>query len=349
MKKRIQHTGDTKNQIPLIIVLAVLGLVLMIVIVIGIRRSQDSQAAAGDGTSVSANGDGVREKWQEGTISHNGKYYKYNNNLRTYLLMGIDKDGPALEVEKGFHGGQSDAMFLIVADSENEKISVVSINRNTMTNIKTLDASGNDSGEIFSQICVQHSYGDGRHYSCSRTVDAVSYLFYDLPISGYLSIYLDAIPILNDAVGGVEVEVLQEINDPARGVYLPEGERRVLQGMEAYSYLRLRDINIFDSATNRLRRQEQYIEEYMKKLKTAVAGDAARAAEIYDSVSDYVVTDVDFVNLLTELMTYEYGENQMYTVPGETKMGEEYEEYYVDDKALYDLVIQIFYREVEKQ
>ena len=346
MRKRIQQTGNTKNQIPLILLLAVLGLVLVIVFVIGFRRNQ---ASAESEASVPADGEATQEKWQEGVISHNGRYYKYNNNLRVYLLMGIDKDGPAVEVEKGFHGGQSDAMFLIAADSEEEKISVISINRNTMTNIKTLDEFGNDSGEIFSQICVQHSYGDGRHYSCARAAEAVSYLFYDLPISGYLSIYLDAIPILNDAVGGVEVKVLQEINDPNRGVYLPEGETRVLSGMEAYSYLRLRDISIFDSATNRLRRQEQYISAYMKKLKTAVAGDASKAADIYDSVSGYVVTDVDFVNLISELITYEYDENRMYTVPGETKMGEEYEEYYVDDKALYDLIIQVFYREVERQ
>ena len=37
----------------------------------------------------------------------------------------------------------------------------------------------------------------------------------------------------------------------------------------------------------------------------------------------------------------------MYTVSGETVMGEEFEEFYVDDDALYDLIIQIFYEEVE--
>lgn len=345
MGKKIQKPEITKNQIPLIALFVMLSLVLIIVIVIGLRRNQASRDI--ETSSVPA-GEAVQEKWQEGTISHNGKYYKYNNNLRTYLLMGIDKDGPAVEVEKGFKGGQSDAMFLIVSDSENQKISVISINRNTMTKIKTLDESGNDAGEITSQICVQHSYGDGRHYSCSRTVDAVSYLFYNLPISGYLSIYLEAVPILNDAVGGVEVKVLQEINDPNRGVYLPEGDVRVLSGTEAYSYLRLRDINIFGSATDRLHRQEQYIAGYMEKLKTALSGDASKAADIYNSVSEYLVTNVDFVEMVSELMSYEYDGDRMYTVPGETTAGEQYEEYYVDEKALYDLIIQIFYKEVEQ-
>lgn len=108
--------------------------------------------------------------------------------------------------------------------------------------------------------------------------------------------------------------------------------------------MRRRDINIFDSATDRLRRQEQYISEFMKKLKTAVAGNTSRAAEIYDSVSEYLVTDVDFANLVSELITYEFDGN-IYTVPGETVMGDVYEEYYVDDDALYDLIIQVFYKE----
>ena len=344
MKKKIQQTGNTKNQIPLILLLAVLGLVLVIVIVIGFRRNQAS--AESKAPSAPA-GEAAQEKWQEGTVSHNGKYYRYNNSLRTYLLMGIDKEGPVMEAEDGTSGGQSDAMFLIVADSENESISVISINRNTMTKIETLDKSGTKKGEIVAQICVQHGYGDGRHYSCDRTVDAVSNLFYHLPISGYLSLNMDAMPILNDAVGGVTVTVLQDLEDTARGVSLRQGEVRTLNGTEAYSYLRKRDINEFDSATARLRRQEQYISEYMKKLETAVAGSASKAAEIYDSVSDYLVTDVDFANLVSELVTYEFDESRMYTVPGETRMGEVYEEFYVDDDALYDLIIQVFYKEVE--
>ena len=343
MKKKIQKTGNTKNQIPLILLLAVLGLVLIILIVIGFRRSQAS--AESKAPSAPA-GEAAQEKWQEGTVSHNGKYYRYNNSLRTYLLLGIDKDGPAVEAVDG-DGGQSDAMFLIVADSENESVSVISINRNTMTKIETLDKTGTKKGEITAQICVQHGYGDGRHYSCGKTVDAVSSLFYHLPISGYLSINMDAIPILNDAVGGVTVTVLQDLEDPVRGVSLRQGEVRTLNGTEAYSYLRKRDTNEFDSATARLRRQEQYISEYMKKLEAAVAGNAAKAAEIYDSVSDYLVTDVDFANLVSELVTYGFDESRMYTVPGETEMGEVYEEFYVDDDALYDLIIEVFYKEVE--
>lgn len=347
MRKKIQQTKKMNSQVLFNIYLMVLALVLVIVIIIAFQKNWKTVNMEAAPIPIPSEEAPQEEKWQEGMVSYNGKYYKYNNNLRTYLLLGIDKEGPAVEAENSISGGQSDAMFLIVANSEDESIFVISINRNTMTKIKTLDPTGEKKGEITAQICVQHGFGDGRHYSCSQTVDTVSNLFYNLPISGYISLNMGAVPILNDAVGGVEVTALQEINDPERGVFLPGGQMKTLSGIEAYSYLRVRDTNVFDSASDRLRRQEQYIGEYMKKLKTAVAGDASKAADIYNSVSEYLVADVDFANLISELVTYRFDESRMYTVPGKTTMGEVYEEYYVDDDALYDLIIQVFYREVE--
>ena len=69
--------------------------------------------------------------------------------------------------------------------------------------------------------------------------------------------------------------------------------------------------------------------------------------DVYDSISDYLVTSVDFTSLITELMNYDFSENQMYTVPGETVMGEEYEEYHVEEDAMQKLLIQVFYTPVE--
>ncbi len=158
---------------------------------------------------------------------------------------------------------------------------------------------------------------------------------------------MGAIPALNDSVGGVEVTVLQDLSYPDQGVELHRGEAHLLNGTEAYYYLRGRDINEFDSATYRLRRQEQYITTFMDKLKTAMAGDPAKAVDLYNSVSEYLVTDVDFVNLISELINYEYDGSRLYTVPGEVVMGEEFEEFYADDAALYEMILEVFYEEVE--
>lgn len=287
-----------------------------------------------------------KEKWQEGTVSYDGKNYVYNTDLEVYLLMGIDKEGPVETAPDSVSGGQSDAMFLLVADKVKEQLSIVAINRNTMTTIEAYDENGKSLGEINAQICGQHGFGDGKKLSCSRSVSAVSRLFYNLPISGYMSINMDAIGDINDAVGGVEVNVLQDISSTDKGVNLTAGETKTLNGNEAYCYLRSRDTTQFDSATDRLQRQEQYLNSFIQRIQSQSQANSVLALDIYNSVKDYLVTDVDFTSLVTSLMGYEYSPERMYTVPGETVKGDTYEEYNVDQEQFYDMVINIFYTEV---
>lgn len=286
------------------------------------------------------------EKWQEGVITYKGKKYKYNANLKNYLFMGIDKDGKVETASDYMEGGQSDAMFVIVADPTSQELSVLTINRNSMTEIATCDEEGNDTGTYKLQICLQHGYGDGKKLSCIRAQEAVSNLLYNLPIDGYISMHMGAIPIMNDAVGGVTIEVLHGLNDREEQTGLIEGETVTLTGEQAYTYVRGRSMDEFDSATYRLRRQEQYIMAFFAQLKESGNKNAKKVVDMYESIEEYLVTSVDFTSIINELTEYEYDESRLYTVPGETKMGEKFEEYYVDEDALYDLIIQVFYEEV---
>lgn len=341
-KENVKTKKKTKSKLPIIIMLVVLVLVLIIVVAIAWNKNEKTPTVDNEPSTSSDD----LEKWQEGVISYNGKEYIYNQNINTYLIMGIDKEGKVETAEDYQSGGQSDAMFLLVTNSVDKTMSVVSINRNTMTRIDTYYTNGINAGYVTAQICVQHGFGDGRQLSCTRTVDAVSYLFYNLPITGYLSMRMDAISIMNDAIGGVELTVLQDIDYPSKGVSLKEGETKVLNGAEAYCYLRGREQSEFDSATDRLRRQEQYIGAFSEQVSAYTKGSTSKMLSLYESIEDYVVTNIDFADLASELSQYEYDDSRMYTIPGETVMGEEFEEYYVDEDAFYDMIIDIFYLEV---
>ena len=339
MSKDIRkETSKQRNRIPFIILLIVLVIVLGVVIFFAVKGKENTKQISGDTTQNEDTGN--VEKWQEGIISHDGKNYIYNKDIKVYLLMGIDSDKPAEPQKDHTKGGQSDAMFLLVTDAKEKSISVVSINRNTMTRIEQCYDTGFSAGYKTAQICIQHGYGDGMNLSCSKAVNAVSYLFYNLPINGYLSIRMGALPIMNDAVGGVEVTVLDDVGN------LKKGEKVTLNGKEAYTYLRGRDTSKFDSATNRLRRQEQYITAYMDKLKTVAGKDTSAAVDIYESIEEYIVSSIDFASLVTEISGYTYTPEHLYTVPGETIRGEVYEEYHVDEEAFYDMMLEVFYVEV---
>ena len=286
------------------------------------------------------------EKWQEGVVTYKGKQYRYNSNIRSYLIMGIDNDEPVAEPVNMVSGGQSDALFLLVIDAKRERLSVISINRNTMTNISLCDENGYSLGEMEAQICLQHAFGDAKRISCQRSVDAVADLFGNIPISGYLAMNMGAIPTMNDAVGGVKVKVLQNISYPDHNVKLHKGDKVTLNGQEAYYYLRGRDVEKYDSASDRLRREEQYIVAYMDRLKALTADDPSIVMGVYNSIEDYLVTSVDFSSLINELMSYDFNDDDMYTVPGKTVQGDEYEEYHVDEDAMQDMIMSVFYTPV---
>jgi anionic cell wall polymer biosynthesis LytR-Cps2A-Psr (LCP) family protein len=116
--------------------------------------------------------------------------------------MGIDKTGKVKTVESGVDGGQADLIMLAVFNPHTKNVSLITINRNTMTEIDVYDDNGDYIGSGQGQICLQHGYGDGAELSCERTEKAVSNLFYNLPIHGYLSINMGAIKAINSAVGG---------------------------------------------------------------------------------------------------------------------------------------------------
>ena len=360
---RRMHEPSTKLHNALYFMSGMMVVILALVIVAGVKTKAENagfhiaddtensyeQQVAGQTDTTQDSG---QEKWQEGVVAYQGKEYLYNTDIKTYLMMGVDIDGPVQQSSDYTQGGQSDALFLLVVNNKTEQLQVISINRNTMADIELCDEEGIDMGPLNTQICLQHAFGDGKRLSCSKTVDAVSGLFQNIPISGYLAMNMGGIPQMNDAVGGVEVTVQQDISFPKAGVNLKKGQKVTLNGMQAYYYLHGRDTEEYDSATKRLQREEQYIVAYMDKLKKVSTENPDQVTEIYNSVSDYLVTSVDFTSMIEQLMNYGFSEDQMYTVPGKTVEGKpidgkRYEEYHVDEDAMEELIMKVFYTPVQ--
>ena len=343
MKDKNRSIGININ----VLIGVLLGMVVVVIGLVVLKMMGDDAGNqdVSNNQSVVSTENGTVEKWQEGIIRYDGVDYRYNNDIRTFLFMGIDKAAEVTEGVNGIDGGQSDAMFLLVVNPDTEKISVVAINRNTMTDVDVYGTDGNYIGTSELQICLQHGYGDGMRTSCTRTVNTVSRMFDNIPIAGYFAINMNGLPILNDAVGGVTVEVLEDIE--SYGHTLKKGETVNLMGTQSLAYVRSRDINEFDSATRRLERQQQYIISLMSKVKGVAAQGEDAIMAMYESAEDYIVTNIDFLELAEAGVAYEFNPTNMYTIPGETIMGARFEEHYIDENALYDMIIEIFYEEVE--
>lgn len=289
------------------------------------------------------------DSWQEGDVRYQGVHYRYNKDILTFLFLGIDKMEKVGPVQDGIDGGQSDAIFLLVLNPHNKEISVIGVNRDTMTDVDVYNQRGEFAGTAQRQICLQHGYGDGAELSCERSEKAVSNLFYGLPINGYCSVNMGAIPLINDAIGGVRVTALEDVVRSD----IKKGDDVLLKGMDAYYYLHNRDTSVPESARMRLERQKQYLAAYAGTALAALKEDLTLPVTLYNILSQYMVTDIsldEISYLAAQAAGYQFSQDNIYTLQGETRevdMGI-HEGFYPDEQALYELVLQIFYEEVEE-
>ena len=108
------------------------------------------------------------DKWQEGWVKYKGNIYAYNEEIITFLFMGIDKNSEVQEVEEGTDGGQADALFLAVMNPLDKTIKIIGINRNTMADVDIYNSEGAYVTTQQAQIAVQHGFGNGASTSAKQ-------------------------------------------------------------------------------------------------------------------------------------------------------------------------------------
>ena len=151
------------------------------------------------------------------TITRNGKEYYPRQDITVFMLLGIDQQGPVEASDSYNNDGEADMVALAIFDESAKTFNVLVLNRDTMMNVPILGVGGKPAGTSFEQLALSHTYGTGLEDSCENTRTAVSDFLYGLNIDYYISMNMDAIAILNDAVGGVTVNVTDDFSavDPS--------------------------------------------------------------------------------------------------------------------------------------
>ncbi len=290
----------------------------------------------------------------DGTINYKGEKYIFNPDVMTFLFMGIDHRGElkdADEVTDYRKGGQADALILMVVNHKSKKVNLININRNAMAEMDVYNKDGELVDTEVRQICLAHGYGTGHEDSCERQVEAVSEMFNFLQINGYYSLELDGVTELNDYMGGIEVEVLEDIPIGSKELKNSKGKVITLKGDDARIYVQYRDAKNFNSVESRMVRQKQYISALFAKILDKTKEDITFPVKLLDVLEDYTVTDLNASKvsyLATTCVNYEFDTENIYTLSGEIVVDEEgFEEFYVDEEALNDLIFELFYEKVE--
>ncbi|MFG2554281.1 LCP family protein [Streptomyces sp. NPDC048581] len=187
------------------------------------------------------------------------------------LLIGTDKRTGAGNDKYGDSGsaGHADTTILLHVSKDRSNATALSIPRDLIVDIPDCPTTQEDgSQEVIrgeTGVRFNTSLGqEGRTPSCTmRTVTELTGIKPD----NFMVADFNAVKTLTTAVGGVEVCLAKDINDPDSKLNLPKGEH-VIEGEQALAFVRTRHAVGFGGDLSRIGLQQQFLSALMRKLKS---------------------------------------------------------------------------------
>lgn len=309
-------------------------LIVLVLVAVGIYARQEKNTTKDTTEQIEEDDDSL--------ITYNGKKYKYNTDIKTILFLGVDRSEKVEVDSQPGEGGQADTILLLLLDQTEKKMKVMEVSRDTMIDIAIYDASGSFLAKEKAQIALQYAYGNSTRKSSQLMKNTVSNLLYGVPVNDVITLDIEGVAKVVDAIGGVSVTIPEDYSmiDPL----FVAGAQIHMNGTQAERYIRYRDTIVTGSNDDRMKRQNQFLMALIEQLKDA------DKTKLYDAVmgsaKEYIYTDVN-AEELKGLSDYTC-EEQMNTVPGEMEAGEEHDEFYPNESELYEIVLKLFYKSIDK-
>lgn len=289
-------------------------------------------------------GDKLEYDLRNGEIEYNGKTYVQRYDIDTLLVMGLDAMLQNSDGDSYNNKNQADFLMLLVFDNTNKSYFAIQVNRDTVVEMDVLGLNGKKVGTVEKQIALAHTYGDGGKTSNTNTANAVSELFCGVDVDNSMSLTLETVTLVNDLVGGVEVELLDDFSaiDPS----WVKGEKVLLKGDAALTYVRARQGVEDGTNANRMKRQQQYIDALQAAVMQRIEETPEFAIELNNAIEGYVLSDCSVQKLDVigdKLQEYEFV--GIKNLDGKTAVVDDLVEFYPDEDELIKTVIESFCKE----
>lgn len=302
------------------------------------QQDEENEAKANAAHSVEMNADFYRD----------GVGYRLRRDVDTILLIGHDKN-PEEGIANFRDGGQADFLLLLVVDNQNETVSMLQIDRDTMTRVHTVGDTGRDAGGKEMQICLAHAYGSNLVKNDMNTVRAVSEFLggeRGIRIDHSVSMYMDGISRINHLLGGVEVTIPEDMTN--LDTDFVAGATITLTDEQAFDFCHARKSVGDGKNYSRMQRQKIFMESAAKTVQKRVRASGTFANTLVDSMMELTnMMDTSgreankgwFINQLKKAATYNVRQPDILDGVRTTNPLTEYVECRVDPADVLDWVI----------
>lgn len=192
--------------------------------------------------------------------------FKENNEF-LFLLAGVDSTGEE-------YGTRTDTLMLVRLDEDDKKVDLISIPRDSYVSI---------NGSM-DKINAAHSYG-----GIDLTMETVRELF-GINLDKYLVISFDAVIAGIDALGGMEVDIPQEV---ASAMGREPGVHK-LSGEEVLGYVRFRK-GYQNADLGRISTQQDFLKQFIKEMSKP--SNIPKLPSVYAAMKPHMKTNISFPNL----------------------------------------------------
>ncbi|MCW2774488.1 MAG: cell envelope-related transcriptional attenuator [Nocardioides sp.] len=207
------------------------------------------------------------------------------------LVMGSDsRDCAGCNIDNLTGGGQrSDTTILFHLSADRERAYGISIPRDLIVNRP--DCKDEDGSTIpgADGVMWNEAFSVGGPACTIQQVEQLT----GIPMDHYVVVDFEGFKGMVDAIGGVEVCIPEPIVDPAHGINIEAGTRKI-KGAEALNYVRERYVVGNGSDIGRMKRQQAFIASMAHQVVTA--GTLARPDHL-----------VGFLNAATKSLTVDDG------------------------------------------
>lgn len=278
------------------------------------------------------------------TVEYKGQKYIYNEDILTFAFLGIDdKSFGVTTTDKYGKAGQADTIMVFAYDTKKGNVSIITIPRDSMTDVDVYSESGNFARTEKMQICLSFAYGNGKESSCENVIKSIERVLLGVPINSYFSLRTRGVDALNSAVGGIELVSLETF-----GPFV-KGQKVHLTGDMARNYCVSRDSTKIDSDSFRRERQMQYIKAYASKVMELAKNDIGIVTKLYNTAKQYTVTDISLssaIYVASELLSSSAEIDKITSLKGEYINADTYPQYILNEEYLYETILEIFYDKI---
>ena len=246
--------------------------------------------------------------------------------IETMLVFCIDADANSQDTGDYRNGNRAELLLLLVMDQEQTTTRVLQLNPDTV--VPFTPPGTQDAIEI--PLGAVYSYGSGGSDSGFAQLKAVSKFLSGITMDHYLMFTMDAVGIVNDAIGGVSMDTAHS-------------GAEMMDAQAALEYLRFREDDDVDNARY-MQRQRDYMMGLLPDLFHK-AQDDDFLTKLTLQIGEGMATDLtlsQMAMMLEQLDAYDLDETVL-TLTGRGEMQDGQRRFYVEADAVTKMADGLFY------